>query len=169
MSKVIIMSDTHNNQSLLRKVLQREITECDQVFHLGDNYEDLDENSDLLVNKTVIRVPGIFHPGYLNGNIPAMQTVELPSWSFLLVHNIDDIPEIRPSQNIFCYGHTHRMELRKIDAHYYLNPGHLKDEWDKDRPASYAILSVNIDHIVVNFKDKNGIVIQKHLINRYDL
>jgi len=169
MTKIIILSDTHNNQSLLRNVLQRELTDCNYIFHLGDNYEDLDENSDLLTTKAVVKVPGIFHPGYLSGIIPAMQAVELLSWSFLLTHNIDDIPEIRPSQNIFCYGHTHQMELRKIGSQYYLNPGHLKDEWDKDRPASYAVLSVNIDNIVVDFKDKKGTVIQKHLINRYDL
>lgn len=168
MSKIIILSDTHNNQVLLRKILEREIDKFDYLFHLGDNYEDLDENEDLLSGKSLYKVPGIFHPGYMNGTIPARQTVQIDNWSFLLVHNIDDIPEIRPSNDIFCYGHTHRLVLNKVDNAYYLNPGHLKDEWDKDRPASYAILDVNVDKITVEFKDKNGVVIQKQIIDRYD-
>ncbi|MBW6515673.1 MAG: metallophosphatase family protein [Candidatus Cloacimonetes bacterium] len=168
MIRIIVLSDTHKNQSLLRKVLQNEIEQCNYVFHLGDNYEDLDENEDLLIGKKVTRVPGIFHPRYLDGSLPAGQIVKVLNWSFMLVHNIDDIPEILPNHHIFCYGHTHRLELKKIDGHYFLNPGHLKDEWDKDRPASYVILDVEIDKIVIEFKDKSGVVIQKHIIDRYD-
>jgi hypothetical protein len=168
MSKVIIISDTHQNQRLLRTVLQREMPVAEYVFHLGDNYEDLDENEDLLAGKKIVKVPGIFHPQYLDGSIPAIQRVSIKNWEFLLTHNIDDIPEIIPDHQIFLYGHTHRLDFQRADNQYYLNPGHLKDEWDKDRPASYALLDVDLDQIAVLFKDKNGTVIQKNIIHRYE-
>ncbi len=168
MNKIIVLSDTHQNQFLLRKVLQQEIEQCDYVFHLGDNYEDIEENVDLLTGKKIFRVPGIFHPGYLDGSLPALQSVQIKNWSFLLVHNIDDLPEVITNNHIILYGHSHRLRFGKTEEHYYINPGHLKDEWDKDRPASYAFLEVDIDKITVIFKDKNGTVIQKHIINRYE-
>lgn len=168
MSKVMILSDTHNNHHLLRKVLENEVGDCEYVFHLGDNYEDLDAFPDLLNDKTVIKVPGIFHSGYLDGSIPATQNININGWTFFLVHNIDDLPEILPNQQIICYGHSHKIDFRLLDDHYYLNPGHLKDEMDKNRPASYAILDVSIDKIVVEFKGKDGTVTQKQVIDRYD-
>ena len=168
MTRIIVLTDTHKNQSLLRKVLEREVEGCEYVFHLGDNYEDLDENIDLLEGKIVLKVPGIFHPGYLGGILEAIKEIKVLNWNFVLVHNIDDIPEIMPNHRIYCYGHSHQLDFRQIDGSYYLNPGHLKDEWDKDRPASYAMLEVEVDKIIIDYKDKNGVVIQKNLINRYD-
>jgi len=168
MKRIIILSDTHKNQKLLRQILERDAVRSDYVFHLGDNYEDLNENEDLLENKKVFKVPGIFHPCYLDGSLPVTQVVDVQNWNFILVHNIDDLPDIETNQKIYCYGHSHKFDFRHLDGSYYINPGHLKDDWDKDRPASYAILEVEIDKIVVLFKDKKGTVIQKNIIDRYE-
>ena len=72
MKKIIVLSDTHRNQTLLRKVFSNE-EELSHIFHLGDDYEDLDENSDLIEGKEVIKVPGIYHKGYLNKTIQFFQ------------------------------------------------------------------------------------------------
>lgn len=167
MSKVIVLSDTHQNQLLLRTALQREVSESEYIFHLGDNYEDLDDNQDLLTGKEIVRVPGIFHPGYLAGTIPAVQIVTVLNWSFFLVHNLDDIPQIRPKHDVFLFGHSHQMSFFESDGRYYLNPGHLKKEWDKNRPASYVVMDVRIDGIDIEFKDKDGAFLDKKNIDRY--
>jgi len=168
MDRVIILSDTHKNQKLLRQILEREAAGSNYIFHLGDNYEDLDENTDLLENKNIYKVPGIFHPCYLDGSIPPIQEVMIKNWIFILVHNIDDLPDVAANQKIYCYGHSHKLDFRRLDGSYYINPGHLKDDWDKDRPASYSTLEIEVDKILVNFKDKKGTVIQKHIIDRYE-
>ncbi|MCK4311916.1 MAG: metallophosphoesterase family protein, partial [Candidatus Cloacimonetes bacterium] len=90
MERIIIISDTHKNQVLLRKAFSNE-DNITHIFHLGDNYEDLDENFDLTEGKEIIKIPGIFHPGYLNKSLQAIQTTEISGWKFLLIHNIEDL------------------------------------------------------------------------------
>ena len=122
MKKIIVLSDTHGNQLLLRKALQNE-KDATVIFHLGDYYEDLEDNFDLTENKTVVKVPGIFHGGYLNKTIPAIQTFAIDGWNFLLVHNLDDVPRKLIKPDLTLFGHTHNRTFYQRGNVYFLNPG----------------------------------------------
>ncbi|MFA5498940.1 MAG: metallophosphoesterase family protein, partial [Candidatus Cloacimonadia bacterium] len=164
-TSVLILSDSHNNQFLLRKILRNEAKNVDYVFHLGDNYEDLDENMDLLKGKRLYKVPGIFHPRYADGTLPKTITVDIYKWKFFLVHNSDDIPLFVPQIDFFCYGHTHKQVFQKNEnGSYYLNPGHLKDTVDRSYPASYAFLHMNSKQVNIHFKCCRGKVTQEHIV-----
>lgn len=132
MIKILIMSDTHKNQVLLRKVVRKEegIT---HIFHLGDCYEDLNDNLDLLENREILKVPGLYHEGYLNKSIPEKISVNVAGWNFQLVHFLNDVGKPDENLDFVLYGHTHRPGCKEIEGVYYLNPGHLKNIRTADR------------------------------------
>ncbi|OQX72026.1 MAG: hypothetical protein B6D62_00260 [Candidatus Cloacimonas sp. 4484_275] len=165
MNKIIVLSDTHGNQLLLRKALQNE-ENVSIVFHLGDFYEDLDENFDLLENKTVVKVPGIFHPGYRDKTIPAVQIFTAEDWKFLLVHDPNDIPEKVENIDLILFGHTHNRTFFRKKNSYFLNPGHLKKTKDKGQQASYAVLEIYPDFVSIVFKTPDGEIISQEKIKR---
>jgi len=61
MKKIIILSDTHRNQKILRSVFKIE-KGYTHIFHLGDDYEDLDNNFDITDN---IDDKYFINPGHL--------------------------------------------------------------------------------------------------------
>ena len=165
MKKIIVLSDTHKNQKLLRKVFSNE-EELTHIFHLGDNYEDLDENPDLTEGKEILKVPGIYHKGYLNKTIPFTQKVEINGWSFLLVHAFEDLKRSNEKAEFILFGHTHIQHFHKDGKIYYINPGHLKREFDKGRPASYLIIELDDSKLRLHFKSVSGEIFQTEKIEK---
>lgn len=161
--KILILSDTHKNQKILCQILKNEI-DNDYIFHLGDDYEDLDENFDLTKNAEIIKVPGIFHPGYLDGSLEKIQIVNIQNWQFLLVHNIEDIS--RTTADMILFGHTHDRTFQKGNFQYFLNPGHLKSLTHRNRKASYATLELNLNNIEITFKEIDSKQIEKFYIKK---
>lgn len=155
MKKIMIISDTHQNQVLLRHAFSLE-DQITHIFHLGDFYEDLDNNLDLTENKEVVKVPGIFHPGFQDGSIEPVKTLSICGWNFLLIHNFLDPRASSKKYNIVFHGHTHQADFRKIDQNYYINPGHLKANSDRGRKASYLVLEVYQNELIFKFHHLDG-------------
>ncbi|MDO9577810.1 MAG: metallophosphoesterase family protein [Candidatus Cloacimonadales bacterium] len=152
MKKIMIVSDTHKNQALLRKAFENE-SGVSHIFHLGDDYGDMDENFDLLENRILVKVPGLYHDGYRDGSIPRIQTVEIAGWKFQLAHFVKDINAIPADIIVIFYGHTHRWNFKKLDDIYFVNPGHLKNFFDRGNEATYLILEVTPDKLDFRFKN----------------
>ena len=165
MEKLIILSDTHGNQKLLRKAIINE-SGLTHIFHLGDNYEDMDENPDLLENKKLIKVPGIFHTGYINGSITAIQEISLSGWNFLLIHNLKDLKKISINIDFVFFGHTHNWSYETINKIRYLNPGHLKSKKDRKRKATYLMMNISDKEIQISFKYINGKVFHTKIVKK---
>ena len=165
MEKIIIISDTHKNQVLLRKACLNE-NNLTHIFHLGDNYEDLDENFDLIEEKEIIKVPGIYHRGYIDRSIPSIQTTQIKGWKFLLVHNIRDIVINSYQTDFILYGHTHQWTFEKKKNTILINPGHLQVENDRGNPASYAVMEIDENMVIVKFKNIDGDVFHSEIIDR---
>ena len=155
MKKIMIISDTHKNQVLLRKAfsMERNVT---HIFHLGDDYNDLDTNLDLIADKDIYKVPGIYHPVYRNGSIEPTLTVTINNWNFLLIHALEDLNKNRNNADVILYGHTHHADFRNIEGQYFINPGHLKAETDRNRKASYLIAELNDHKLNLCFKYLDG-------------
>ncbi|HPR18455.1 MAG TPA: metallophosphoesterase family protein [Candidatus Cloacimonadota bacterium] len=155
------MSDTHKNQVLLRKPFLQE-KDVDYIFHLGDDYEDIDGNFDILENKQLFRVPGIFNTGYQDGSHPRCLNVQIDNWNFLLVHFLNDVISVPPTTDIVCYGHTHRSNYRELDRLFFINPGHLKREKDRGSEASYIVAELTDNTIKLHWKNlKNETILTK--------
>jgi len=155
MKKIIVLSDTHNNQLTLRKVFENE-QDYTHIIHLGDNYDDLKHNYDLTDNKEVFRVPGLYHAGYTDGSIPAILEVEIENWQFALAHNVEDLLKTKMPADIYLYGHTHHSNYDHIDDRHFINPGHLKSETDRGHRASYAVLKLDENNAELQFKHLDG-------------
>ncbi|NQV17657.1 MAG: metallophosphoesterase family protein [Armatimonadetes bacterium] len=165
MKKLIVLSDTHKNQILLRRVLSNE-ENLTHIFHLGDFYEDLDNNFDLIDEKEIVKIPGIFHSKYLDKTLPAIQSANISGWNFLLIHNIEDLKDIPNSTDFILYGHTHQYSFEKRNNLYFLNPGHLKEKIEKNRKASYVIMNITPSQVEFFFKYLDGSVFHSEKINR---
>ncbi|MFO7897337.1 MAG: metallophosphoesterase family protein [Candidatus Cloacimonadales bacterium] len=166
--KIAVISDTHNNQKLFRSGLQQE-AKLDYIFHLGDYYSDLDENIDLLHNRRLVKVPGIFHPGYQDQSLQRTKSIELEGWKFLLVHDINDSIAERADHDLILYGHTHHAAFYQKNSKYYLNPGHLKNLSDRGAEASYCLITASADALEIVFKNLQNQIIQQYNIIRKKL
>ena len=152
MYKILIISDTHGNFAFLRRVLEEE-KNCNQIIHLGDYYEDLNEHSDLIANTEVLRVPGIMNPGYFSGKYPFFQKIEIYKISIVCIHSLQDLKRAGTTGDIILFGHTHKPELVPVDGQYLINPGHLKHKEDRGYTASYCLLEISETKIIIKFKD----------------
>ncbi|MEA1971923.1 MAG: metallophosphoesterase family protein [Candidatus Cloacimonadota bacterium] len=164
MKKFLIISDTHRNLNYLEKVLKQEPSN-DFIFHLGDDYEDMIHLKSYWKNSILYRVPGIFHPKYLSGELAKFEKVEIEGWNFILVHYIEDAP-ITSNSEIICYGHTHNPAIDKKNNSYFINPGHLKQAEHRGSIASYITLNVTNKEITLLFHNLKGEIINKKQINK---
>ena len=165
MKKILIISDTHNNQRLLRTVLEKE-ADSDFVFHLGDYYEDMDSNFDLTENKILYRVPGL-NQKYFDQRIPNILKIEIENWSFSFAHTKNDLFKQNYQTDFYLYGHSHKKEFVTRNNRFYLNPGHLKSETDRGYEATYCVLDLDGNNLLVKFFNLEGnIFFRKSLYKR---
>ena len=165
MKKIIILSDTHKNQKILRKVFKIE-KGYTHIFHLGDDYEDMNDNSDITDNAELIRVPGIYNSGYRDGSLSVIQEIQINNWKFALAHRLEDLMRTTISADIYLYGHTHHFNYDHLDDKYFINPGHLTARRDRDRNASYVVMIINKDNAEIQFKYLDGKVFKNKIINK---
>jgi uncharacterized protein len=148
MKKILALSDTHGNHDFLRRALEQ-VLDADYVFHLGDDFEDLNRHQDLLDNKIVLQVPGIHHPYYLMPTMPTVQSITICNWTFALAHVQKDFSKNKVQADVYLYGHTHHPALQQKNKAHFLNPGHLKNYQDRGFMASFSTLDVSGEKIIV--------------------
>ena len=165
MKKIIILSDTHKNQKTLRNVFKVE-SDYTHIFHLGDDYEDLDNNFDITNDIELFRVPGVYHPGYSNGTLPIILEIEINNWRFALAHRLEDLLKTSIPADIYLYGHTHHSNYDHIEDKHFINPGHLKAKTDRSQKASYAVITIYKSNLEIQFKHLNGKVFKNKVINK---
>ena len=149
---ILVMSDTHGNLSMIEKMLGV-AKENDLVIHLGDNYDD----AYLFIQEHIptIRVPGTWGAEYQNVMIENRRFETFSDIKFFLTHtptkDVHDLStDIDPHQvlinqdcDIFCHGHTHHPNIQKMGSVVILNPGHLKADYDRGFPASFAQIKID--------------------------
>ena len=149
MKEILVVSDTHGNYEILQHVLDSNIL-VDVIIHLGDNYGDLDSCVFNRRGRQIYRVPGIFHPGYRNGELPHTLEIEIENKKFLIAHSPDDLSH---SADVLLFGHTHNWECANSIWGLMFNPGHLKATEDKNRIATYGNIDVYDDRMICKVLD----------------
>ncbi len=165
MKKILVVSDTHKNLKLLSEVLKNNIKDVDIIIHLGDYYEDIIGVENLLKNKIFYRVPGIFHPGYINGSLDIVKKIKVENITLVFAHRLEDLIKYAGFGDINLYGHTHKPDIFIRYDKMLVNPGHLKSNTDRGSTASYAIITIDKSPKVV-IKDIFGNIIKENLLNR---
>jgi uncharacterized protein len=164
--RILVMSDTHGNQTYLRKVCQSE--QFDILFHLGDDYSDLENNFDLIEAKQVFKVPGLMNHVSSEETIPMVQHVIIESWRFQLVHRKEDTESQALPEDLVLFGHTHHPVYYFQNGIQYANPGHLKSSHHRNHHASYLLITLNDDRLILEWKDIQGLTFEQQILNRSD-
>lgn len=155
--RIGVMSDTHGNYSLMQKAADQMVEdfEVDAIVHLGDDFADvahLDAHG-----KTVYAVPGIYEEAWNDRNVPRRLIEKFEGIQFLLSHTPNSDKCGVRGFDVLLHGHTHVYgAARSDDRLITINPGHLKSNSDKDRPATYAILDIEGNRLLVRFMDMDG-------------
>lgn len=165
MKKIILLSDTHRNQKFIRKIFKNE-KDFSHIIHLGDDFGDMENNDDIMDNAELIRVPGIFYPGYIDGTTPKVLEFELDNWKFALAHTLEDLATVNHPADVYLYGHTHHSHFDQIKNKHFINPGHLKAASDRGQKASYVVMIINDDYLEIQFKHLNGNIFKQKNINK---
>lgn len=165
MKKIIVLSDTHKNQKTLRDVFKNE-KKYSHILHLGDNYDDMDNNLDLTDKKEVFKVPGLYHSGYKDKSIPPLLEIEIENWQLALAHDIEDLLKTKLPADIYLYGHTHHSTYDHINNRHFINPGHLKAETDRGHKASYIVIILDENEAEIQYKHLNGKIFRHKFIKK---
>lgn len=168
--RIGVMSDTHGNIESMQRAADLMVNEfeVEAIIHLGDDLVDtkkLDAHGVKL-----FAVPGIYEEAWNDKNIPHRIIKEFGGLTFLLSHTpkrerVDRKGDINPERassrfgaNVLLHGHTHSYRaVESADVGLIvINPGHLKGESDKDRPASFAVIDADREKLSVKFIGLSG-------------
>ncbi len=163
--KIGLVSDTHGNITLLKKVLNvlREKEKISLLVHLGDDFDDIkfaeDSQGDFM------RIPGVFSSYYFDPGIPNRLIKEFGEFRILFTHSPKPHPNDLPTDlkledavkkrqaDVVFYGHTHIPKVEIKDGLLWVNPGHLKPEDKKGSPPTYATAVFQKGKIKIDIKN----------------
>ncbi|MDR0304445.1 MAG: metallophosphatase family protein [Chitinispirillales bacterium] len=168
----LVISDSHGNINFLQNIVKKakEIANIEQIWHLGDEYEDMDYiDFDGIVKK----IPGTRHPDYYSGALSKFLSFPFSNAEITIVHSPYDIPNFLICQKrLFFYGHLHRSNIAKSGNGLLISPGHIKCPFDRGYEASFLIAefsqTIKLKQYDYSGKFKAEAIV-KNLENRYEL
>jgi len=166
--KVGVVSDTHKNLDYLREATRMLLNEkVNLIIHLGDDYEDAEVFDEFDV-RSVIKVPGVYDPEYMDRKIAHRSVEDFLGWRVLASHtpvsHSNDFPDDpRPEDlcaqkkvDILLHGHTHIPLIARKEHILHFNPGHLKENDKKGYPASFGILELTSEKVIARIFEFPG-------------
>lgn len=116
--RAAVISDTHG---LLRPEVEKILQSCDVVIHAGDF------DNQMVYHKLKIKRPLYAVRGNNDGEwaeqLPLIRRFALGGFSFLLVHDQEDIPQDVKEAQVIIFGHSHMHFQRQENGRLWLNPG----------------------------------------------
>lgn len=147
--KIIVLSDTHGNQSLALSILDGN-GDANRIVHLGDEVEDarfIEEIS----GKSVIKLAGNCD---FSTDQPRENTLDVAGRRIFLTHG--DLYNVKAGlekllkraaavrADVVLYGHTHQAAVLEIGGILLVNPGCLKKGCDQ---PSFAVVTIGVDSV----------------------
>jgi len=163
--KVGLVSDTHGNLTLLKKVagVLKTKEKVDVLIHLGDDLGDAAVIDGCF--SEIIRIPGVFSNYYFDPAVANREIREFGKFKVLLTHSPkahandlsgdlkpEDVAKNKQVDAIF-YGHTHIPAAEVKKGILWVNPGHLKLDDRKGHAPTYAVVEFQKSEIRVDIKD----------------
>ncbi|MBP3284682.1 MAG: YfcE family phosphodiesterase [Clostridia bacterium] len=154
MVNIAIISDTHDDISLVKQVMERD--KIDYMIHLGDNVED--------VSRILKEYPDL-KLFYIKGNhddemvTPAEELFEICGLKIYATHgHLFDSKKDHSGliergkqyqADIVLFGHSHIQKVFEKDGILAINPGSLSESRDKNIAGSYVLLQILNDRVNV--------------------
>ena len=116
-----VISDTHG---LLRDEALTTLRDSDLILHAGDIGSE-DVISSLSEIAPVKAVRGNIDKGEWASRFPEVESVQVESINFYLLHRIEDldIDPIAEGFQVVISGHSHKPSIKEVRGITYLNPG----------------------------------------------
>jgi putative phosphoesterase len=170
-----VFSDSHGNVDYLENAASYAARRggADVFIHLGDNYSDAKVLNQF--GKRLIQVPGVFAPQYKDPSVANRILETFGQWNVLVSHtsqkHLNDLPsDIDPEEmlrnrtiQVLLHGHTHDARIEESQGVWHINPGHLKRNDKKNRPASFALVDLRDSDATAQIID---VVNHTQLLNR---
>lgn len=169
--KILVLSDTHGELSLTKKVIDKE--NADVVLHIGDvgfepqylgqvyyvkgNHDtELQEPKERLLtflNHTIYMTHGDLYENEVMANLKQKYDqywIDMETCMQGFEEVMLDVGR-RKQADIVCFGHTHQPLLKEINGRWFLNPGSLAYPFD-GKQVSYALIHLDEDMIRIELK-----------------
>jgi len=156
-TKILIISDTHQNHFLLGNVLALN-ADCDFIIHLGDDHDDLNEHEHYIGEKQVHFALGFNYND--KEQIKKNVRFNIEGIEFAISH-VKEYLKFDEQNCIYCFGHTHNRYFLQKDNLVIINPGHLKKEFDRNNTAGYVVVELS-EKITANFYEYQGTLLSSH-------
>lgn len=142
--KLVILSDTHGNQTLALSIID-DNGDADHFIHLGDEVDDACFLEDIS-GRPVIKISG--NCDYTTA-YPREKVIELDGHRVMLTHG--DLYQVKAGieklrrragtekVDVVLYGHTHQPTVQELDGILFVNPGCLKNGCDS---LTYAVVTL---------------------------
>ena len=144
--KILIVSDTHGKQELLKKVVAKE--NPDSVIHCGDS-----EGYELEISMICGGKLDIVAGNCDWSDLPGMIVKSIGGVRIVIVHghmqraNYGNYGLVETARGngaqIICYGHTHVPDISYAGGITIVNPGSLTKPRQADRRPTYALLTID--------------------------
>ncbi|WP_096153114.1 MULTISPECIES: metallophosphoesterase family protein [Bacillus] len=166
--KVLIISDNHGDEELLKEIAKRHSPEVNALFHCGDS--ELAANSEAMKHYESVRGNCDY-----DSNYPQELTKDVNGVRFYITHG--HLHQVKSTlmpikyraeevgARVVCFGHSHIAGTEMVDGILFINPGSiLLPRMTKDQ--SYVILEYSdndfsvlyyneIGHLLKSFSFKN--------------
>lgn len=169
-----VMSDSHGNLHNMQRAANFMVRSfgAEAIVHLGDDYADAMQMDSL--DRPLFAVPGMFEKAWRDDRIPHRLIKEFGGLVFLLSHTPtrdrhDKTGDLNPAKaltkygaEVLLHGHTHKRMLGVTDdGLVVICPGHIKCEFDRDAPPTFAIIDAVRPIVSVKFVGMDGVVIEE--------
>ena len=159
MFKILVVSDSHRNADLLRRIIS-ENSSCELVIHLGDNASDEIEVMKDFPTKASLSVLGNCDIGYFLGktNYEGTFTVEDRRIFYTHGHKYYASVDMMVSQakmknaDIVLYGHTHVSYAEEVRGVLVINPGSISLPRDGTN-GTYCVIEINGANVKYEIKE----------------
>lgn len=147
--KILVISDTHGNKSIIDEVIKKE-KDIDIYLHLGDF--ELPE---------YLMTPFLCVKGNCDyfSDLPLSRTITQNGFKIYMEHGVNFTRSINKEEyikntnaDIFLFGHTHSRYAYKLDNIYVFNPGSLAKPRDGNK-GTYLILTLEENNLKYEFKE----------------
>lgn len=151
--RIIVISDTHRDFSVLQRIVDKHRREADLFLHLGDGERECDDLLAIDPNLPLLAVRGNCD---LASIAPVSRVVAAENVKILCCHGhtfgvksgMQTLLDAARAQNctIALYGHTHESVNRYEEGIYLMNPG--SPSCPRGCPRSYGIIDITENGIV---------------------
>ena len=147
--KVLLISDSHGNNALLRNIIEK--VKADFIIHCGDSCTDIKSLPKIDV---IVKGNCDFYP-FLDEKI-----IDIANFPFFITHghlyNVKTSllrlykASLKKKVKIICFGHSHIPFLGKKNNMLFLNPGSITKPRKVTTPT-YALLNLKYPFVSCDF------------------